>query len=102
MKAVTDGSASYAVLEKKAKLYDKLIRGELSDEEEKEKYCVNFFGKRLEQDELQQIHHPNLGADAPPECEGGDKDGFMFNLKPMGLGRTAATMDNNEHKRFVR
>ena len=30
-----DGSANYATLEKKAKLYEKLSRGELPDEENK-------------------------------------------------------------------
>ena len=29
-------------MEKKAELYDKLMRGELPDEEEREKYCVDF------------------------------------------------------------
>lgn len=35
LKAVKDGSASYAALEKKAELYEKLSRGELPDEENK-------------------------------------------------------------------
>lgn len=43
LKAIDDGSASYAALEKKAELYNKLVRGELSDEEGEEKYCVDFF-----------------------------------------------------------
>ncbi|KAK9088183.1 hypothetical protein Scep_027265 [Stephania cephalantha] len=41
-------------LEKKAELYDKLVRGELSDEEEKEKYSVDFFHKGLEEDQSEQ------------------------------------------------
>ncbi|KAF3449915.1 hypothetical protein FNV43_RR05994 [Rhamnella rubrinervis] len=47
LKAVKDGSASYAALERKAELYDKLARGELSDEEENEKYCVDFLARGL-------------------------------------------------------
>ncbi|CAH2049768.1 unnamed protein product [Thlaspi arvense] len=54
LKAVNDGSASYAALEKKAELYDKLVKGELSDEEDKEKYCVDFFRKSLVQDDSSQ------------------------------------------------
>ncbi|GFQ05829.1 uncharacterized protein at4g18255, partial [Phtheirospermum japonicum] len=50
LKAVQDGSASYAALERKAEIYNKLVRGELSDEEDEEKYCVDFFRKGLEQD----------------------------------------------------
>ncbi|XP_065856544.1 uncharacterized protein At4g18257-like [Euphorbia lathyris] len=48
LKAIKDGSNSYAALEKKAELYDKLVRGELYDEEDKEKYCVDFFRKSIE------------------------------------------------------
>lgn len=93
MKAVNDGSASYAALEKKAALYDKLVRGELSDEEDKEKYCVDFFRK---QDEPQtvQVH------DNKPEKE--DDSCLLFDKKTFGPGRTAGVMDNDEHKRFVR
>ncbi|GFS43171.1 cytochrome b561/ferric reductase transmembrane protein family [Actinidia rufa] len=54
LKAVNDGSASYAALERKAGLYEKLARGELSDEEDKEKYCVDFFSKSLMKDESEQ------------------------------------------------
>ena len=43
LKAVSDGTASYAALERKAELYEKLVNGELSDEEDQEKYCVDFF-----------------------------------------------------------
>ncbi|GFP88723.1 uncharacterized protein at4g18255, partial [Phtheirospermum japonicum] len=50
LKAVQDGSASYAALERKAKIYNKLVRGELSEEEDEEKYCVDFFRKGLKQD----------------------------------------------------
>ncbi|GBG84644.1 hypothetical protein CBR_g39020 [Chara braunii] len=37
----------YATLEKKAELYEKLVRGEVSDEEGEEKYSVDFFRKGL-------------------------------------------------------
>lgn len=103
LKAVKDGSASYAALEKKAALYDKLVRGELSDEEDKEKYCVDFFVKRHEQDESEQTQHHDLSFVAPPENQDGETDvSMLFNAKPMGLGQAGATWDNDEHKRFVR
>ncbi|KAM3748624.1 hypothetical protein ACB098_05G123000 [Castanea mollissima] len=104
LKAVNDGSVSYAALEKKAELYEKLARGELSDEEDKEKYCVDFFRKNIEQDELEQPRDQDASsATVPPESEDGENDSsFWFKTKPLGLGRVAATLDNDEHKRFVR
>ncbi|KAH7545140.1 hypothetical protein FEM48_Zijuj01G0061700 [Ziziphus jujuba var. spinosa] len=103
LKAVNDGSASYAALEKKAEIYDKLMRGELSDEEEQEKYCVDFFGKRIEQDQVQQTQQNEPSAAALPGDEDSEGDApIHFNLRPAGLGRAAATMDDDEHKRFVR
>ncbi|KAF4360157.1 uncharacterized protein At4g18257 [Cannabis sativa] len=103
LKAVKDGSASYAALEKKAELYEKLMRGELSDEEEKEKYSVNFFAKRLDDDESQKIQQPQSSDTLAMENKDADNDdSLLFNMKPVGLGRAASTMDNNEHKRFVR
>ncbi|GAB4840605.1 hypothetical protein Ancab_021377 [Ancistrocladus abbreviatus] len=102
LKAVSDGSASYAALQKKAELYDKLVRGELSDEEDKEKYCVDFFQKGLLQDELQDPQANNASAVEPPENDGDDDAFVPFNTKPVGMGRTVGTVDNNEHKRFIR
>lgn len=101
-KAEKDGSASYAVLEKKAELYEKLVRGELPDEEDEEKYCVDFFRKGLLQDELgnDQAHHNTTTEPSQKEEE---DDAFLpFNQKPFSLGRTAGNADHNEHKRFVR
>ncbi|KAL3522670.1 hypothetical protein ACH5RR_015504 [Cinchona calisaya] len=101
LKAVNDGSASYAALERKAQLYDKLVRGELSDEEDQEKYCVDFFRKGLEQDESQQPQgHETSTTERQDEV--GQNDGSVLpNIRPMGLGRTAATVDRSEHKRLV-
>ncbi|KAH0941269.1 LOW QUALITY PROTEIN: hypothetical protein HID58_000906, partial [Brassica napus] len=47
LKAIKEGAVSYASLEKKAQLYEKLVRGELSDEQGEEKYCVDFFRKGM-------------------------------------------------------
>ncbi|KAJ4768803.1 Coiled-coil domain-containing protein 174 [Rhynchospora pubera] len=109
MKAIRDGSVSYAALEKKAALYEKLSRGELSDEEEKEKYCVDFFQKSMEHDgspPSDSQHNDNAnGADLP--LRDGDRDGDDVNdaflsSRPFGLGRAASAVDRDEHKRFVR
>lgn len=99
LKALNEGAVSYAALEKKAELYDKLARGELSDEEDKEKYCVDFSNK-IVQDELQGHDASGTG-----QAEYGDDDGgssVLPNTKPTGLGRAGATFDNEEHKRIVK
>ncbi|KAK8923601.1 hypothetical protein KSP39_PZI019105 [Platanthera zijinensis] len=102
LKALKDGSVSYAALEKKAELYEKLVRGELPDEEEKEKYCVDFFQKNVTKVESQQPE----GMDTASCCSGQNKDcandGSIPNLKPFSLGRASAELDSDEHKRFVR
>ncbi|GAU47379.1 hypothetical protein TSUD_83120 [Trifolium subterraneum] len=105
LKAIKDGSVNYAALEKKAELYDKLVRGELSDEEDKEKYCVDFSRKGDDHDDVSAT--PNVlrenergGVDGDGD---GDGDAFeLFNLKRAGLGRSAGVVDNDEHKRNVR
>ena len=103
MKAVNDGSVSYAALEKKAALYDKLVRGELSDEEDKEKYCVDFFSKSLVQDDSQQVRGHDSVPTVLPESEDTEDDSSLpFSKKTFGPGRTAGIMDNDKHKRFVR
>lgn len=100
LKAVKDGSASYAALEKKAELYEKLSRGELPDEEDKEKYCVDFFQKGFDRAYEPQLPDSHGATDAAePE---NDHEDPMANAKPMGLGRTGTTIDRDEHKRFVR
>lgn len=98
LKAVNDGSASYAALERKAALYDKLVKGELSDEEEKEKYCVDFFRKGLVQEES---IHPQGHETSTMEVQGEDGDNEIPNIRNAGLGRASGTMDRSEHKRFV-
>jgi hypothetical protein len=101
LKAVKDGSASYAALEKKAELYEKLSRGELPDEEDKEKYCVDFFQKsfdRIYEPQMPEISHRATDAAEPVN----DHEDSMPNAKPLGLGRAGTTIDRDEHKRFVR
>lgn len=71
-------------------MYEKLAKGELSDEDDKEKYCVDFFSKSLSKDESQQPQGCNpFSTESLVEDEGGEND-------------ASATLDNNEHKRFVR
>lgn len=102
MKAVKDGSVSYAALERKAKLYDKLVRGELSDGEEEEKYCVDFFRKGQQQQNSEQLQQHDISHAEPREEEDGDDDASpLSDTKAAGLGRQTATFDRSEHKRFV-
>ncbi|XP_058731281.1 uncharacterized protein At4g18257-like [Vicia villosa] len=99
LKAVNDGSVSYAALEKKAALYDKLVKGELSDEEDKEKYCVDFFRKGNDGDDVSTTSN----VFQENERRDGDGDAFsQFNVKPAGLGRAAGVVDGDEHKRNIR
>ncbi|KAF5738316.1 hypothetical protein HS088_TW13G01212 [Tripterygium wilfordii] len=104
LKAVNDGSASYAALERKAELYEKLVNGELSDEEDNEKYCVDFFRKgSVVQDKSEQPQGHGSFASVPPADEVVEDDAsVLFNVKSVGPGRNAGIVDNNEHKRFVR
>ncbi|KAL8214633.1 hypothetical protein R6Q57_004082 [Mikania cordata] len=102
MKAVKDGSASYAALEKKAELYEKLARGEVSDEEDKEKYCVDFFTK-IEESHQSQRHNLYTTETSKHESESDTSDEPVLpETRAMGLGRAAGTVNNDEHKRFVR
>ncbi|KAK6150046.1 hypothetical protein DH2020_017571 [Rehmannia glutinosa] len=102
LKAVKDGSASYAALERKAKLYNKLVRGEISDEEDEEKYCVDFFRKGLEQDESQMPQGTENSMVQAQDVDGDDGDDLLLNnTKPAGVGRTSATVDRSQHKHFV-
>ncbi|GER42731.1 cytochrome b561-related family protein [Striga asiatica] len=101
LKAVQDGSASYAALERKAELYNKLVRGELSDEEDQEKYCVDFFRKGLEQNES---HVPQETDPFTPQSQDvvGENDLLVNSTKAAaGLGRASATVDRSQHKHFV-
>ncbi|KAK9714420.1 hypothetical protein RND81_06G092800 [Saponaria officinalis] len=102
LKAVSDGSVIYAALEKKAELYEKLAKGELSDEEDKEKYCVDFFRKGLTENELKQQNDSSSVAEVPARENDVDDDFIPFNLKPKGLGHTAETVDIDEHRRFIK
>lgn len=92
-------------MEKKAQLYEKLARGEVSDEEAEEKYCVDFFRKGIEHEEDSQTSSTrNSSISAPPEDlkANGDDDGWLFSTKFAGLGRTVATADMSQHVRMVR
>ncbi|KAJ6822261.1 uncharacterized protein M6B38_388500 [Iris pallida] len=103
LKAVNDGSVSYAALEKKAELYEKLARGELPDEEDKEKYCVDFFSKSLTQDGTEQPEGRETCNSTPQQNDDGELDGdVLMSSRLVGPGQTGVAVDNDEHKRFVR
>ncbi|KAK1382063.1 putative coiled-coil domain-containing protein-like [Heracleum sosnowskyi] len=102
LKALNEGAVSYAALEKKAELYDKLARGELSDEEDTEKYCVDFSSKIVQDEPQHPQGHEASGTGQTEYGDGDDGSSVLPNTKPMGLGRAGATFDNEEHKRFVK
>ena len=99
---MNNGSASYAALERKAEIYEKLCRGELPDEEET--YCVDFFRKSTVQSEQpiggSSAHESGDGCSA--HDEEADLEAMVLAEKLIGPGRGDAIMDRNEHKRFVR
>lgn len=103
LKAENDGSISYAALEKKAEIYAKLVRGELPDDEENEKYCVDFLRKGTLEDELEKLEGDNRAGipDNNSKMDGdmpfSDSDG-----KHAGIGWTGFSGVGNEHKRLVR
>lgn len=102
LKAIKDGSVNYAALERKAELYDKLVRGELPDEEEKEKYCVDFFQKGLVENESEPSQVGDTSG-ASRRDENDDIDDTIWSkAKPVGPGRAAGGIDKDEHRRFVR
>ncbi|XP_078431860.1 uncharacterized protein At4g18257-like [Wolffia australiana] len=92
LKAVQDGSVSYAALEKKAELYEKLSRGEIPDEDEI--YCVDFFHKSCVQLDTETEDDNRVKKEEEEEEE--------EDAKMIGPGRAGLTMDRDEHKRFVR
>ncbi|KAK1297831.1 hypothetical protein QJS10_CPB14g00480 [Acorus calamus] len=102
LKAINDGSVSYAALEKKAELYEKLARGELSDEEDREKYCVDFFHKSLSDNISDQPKEPDTSPGVSPQNEYESNDTAQQNAKPAGPGQTSVTIDDDERKRFIR
>lgn len=102
LKAVQDGSASYAALEKKAELYNKIMRGELSDGEDEEKYCVDFFKKGQEHHEPEVPQGTYTSTLQAQDTDEDDGDGFLLNnTKTAGLGRTSDSVDRSQHKHFV-
>lgn len=78
------------------------MRGELSDEEDQEKYCVDFFRKGLEQSESPLPRSNNTSAQQSQEPDTFDGDDLeLNNAKAAGPGRVSATVDRSQHKHFV-
>lgn len=86
-------------------MYEKLARGELPDEEDKEKYCVDFFQKSIVQDEHgppAESQHARDAGENNLENDVENDDSSFLNSNPVGPGRTSITVDRDEHKQFVR
>lgn len=76
------------------------MKGELSDGEDEEKYCVDFFRKGQEQDSELSQRHDTSSTELRDE-DGDDDTSLLSDTKAAGLGRQAGTFDRSEHKRFV-
>ncbi|KAL2514650.1 Cytochrome [Forsythia ovata] len=90
LKAVNDGSASYATLERKLELYNKRVRGEL----------FRRGRQDIEHDEPQLPQGHDSDAHEARD-EAGNYDDTLPDMKATGLGQVAAIVDKSEHKRFV-
>lgn len=78
------------------------MRGELSDGEDEEKYCVDFFKKGLEHDGSEVPQGTDNSTPQPQDIDEDDGDGFLSNnTKAAGLGQTSAAVDRSQHKHFV-
>eukprot|EP00850_Spirogloea_muscicola_P019745 SM000198S05316 [mRNA] locus=s198:204581:205851:+ [translate_table: standard] len=97
----TDGSNVYAALERKAALYEKLQRGEAPDEEEKEKYSVDFLRKGTLEEERAEMdaERDGCGAGAGLRADLDLRTVSEAALRGAELARVGASA---EHKQFVR
>lgn len=78
------------------------MRGELSDEEDQEKYCVDFFRKGIEQSESPMPQTSDASAREEPWTDADDGDDLLVNnTRVAGPGRSSATMDRGKHKHLV-
>ncbi|CAM6055555.1 unnamed protein product [Sphagnum tenellum] len=107
LKAVKDGSESYAALEKKAELYDKLLRGEVSDEEEKEKYSVDFLKKGYLEDEFKEMERERRGEPVDnlrKDTETANPAGVDVEKQRLGVGWRPGTTTGltQEQKQIIR
>ena len=92
LKSVEGSSDSYAALERKALLYDKLARGQIDVEEEKEKYNVDFFSKGTLEEEAEEIERERGGQGGASEGEEGEESRGPPLERGVGL----------EHKQLIR
>lgn len=109
LKSTQDGKDSYAALEKKAELYDKLVRGEVPDEEEKEKYSVDFLRKGTLDDEAEEMENfkydgrENFGtAEVPVVIDRGTGTAEEKPKSGVGWGLGKSTGLSVEQKQLIR
>ena len=102
LKAETDGSASYAALEKKAQLYEKLARGELSDEDEREKYNVDFLRKGYLEDEFKQLESEGREEKCEMREDGSPEVSIIDRRTGIGWNTDKVGGITREHKLLVR
>eukprot|EP00897_Mesotaenium_endlicherianum_P005869 jgi/Mesen1/530/ME000104S10627 len=78
LKGVDDGSAVQRALERKSELYGRIARGEVSDEEELEKYSIDFLRKGFlteEKEEMDaEVREMQRQRLAEPWSQRGDQD----------------------------
>ncbi|KAL3684897.1 hypothetical protein R1sor_002919 [Riccia sorocarpa] len=98
LKGVEDGSNTYAALEKKAELYEKLARGEVSDDEA-EKYNVDFFRKGFLEDERLEME---ADASGEPVKENQGASALEEQWGQRGWVRDGASGLSQDHKQIIR
>jgi len=90
LKATQSGANSYAALERKAALYERLKRGEVEDEETLDMYNVDFVRKGMLDEEAKEIERERQGGATT-----------LQGSLPLFVPETKATA-TAEHKSLVR
>lgn len=89
LEAENDGAASYAALEKKAELYDRLARGEAAEGDE-EKYNVLFYKKGTLETEFDEMESERRGdRDATAARSGGEETSGLGGRLAVEFGQEA-------------
>lgn len=104
LKIENDGSASYSALEKKAELYDKLMRGEVPAGDE-DKYNVLFYKKGTLENEFQEMESERRGDTSSPSSSFQDNNGSAPpSLVPstLGFAQSTTTGLSQEQKQLIK
>ncbi|CAM6102098.1 unnamed protein product [Calypogeia fissa] len=107
LKTENDGSASYTALEKKAELYDKLVRGEVPDGDS-EKYNVLFYKKGTLENEFEEMESERKGETSNPnfssifQDQNGSAPASLDDPSPIGFVQRTTIGLSQEQKQLIK